>query len=91
MTTAGKDTDLWWAVTEDNLIVDVMRGENASRTLRHSGVVRLLRSAKHDKAIGQTGLVLPGPWEHRERLRVVAFVQSHKSRRVLSVGVAPVL
>jgi hypothetical protein len=89
-TTAGNDAELWWAVTEDNLVVDVMRGENASRTLRHSGVVRLLRSTRHDKAIGQTSLVLPGPWEHRERLRVVAFVQSSKTRRVLSVGVAQV-
>jgi hypothetical protein len=89
-TTAGNDAELWWAVTEDNIVVNVMRGENASRTLRHSGVVRLLRSVHHDKAIGQTGLVVPGPWEHPERLRVVAFVQSSKSRRVLSVGFAAV-
>lgn len=89
-TTVSNDAELWWAVAEDNLVVDVMRGENASRTLRHSGVVRLLRSTRHDKPVGQTGLVLPGPWEHRERLRAVAFVQSSKTRRVLSVGFAAV-
>jgi len=89
-TTASKDAELWWAVTEDNLVVDVMRGENASRTLRHSGVVRLLRSVKHDKATAQTSAMLPGAWQHRDRLRVVAFVQSSKSRRVLSMGFSPV-
>lgn len=89
-TTAGSDAELWWAVTEDDLVVNVMRGENASRTLRHSGVVRRLQSARHDKPIAQTGVVLAGPWEHRERLRVVAFVQSSKSRKVLSVGLAAV-
>lgn len=89
-TTAGSDAELWWAVTEDDLVVNVMRGENASRTLRHSGVVRRLQSARHDKPIARAGMVLPGPWEHRERLRVVAFVQSNKTRRVLSVGFAQV-
>ena len=87
---ADKDTELWWAVTEDDLVVKVMRGENASRTLRHSGVVRLLRSTKLDKAIARPAVVLPGPWERPDKLRVVAFVQSSKTRRVLSVGFAPV-
>ena len=36
------DSELLWAVTEDALTVDVTRGENANRTLRHSGVVRTL-------------------------------------------------
>ena len=39
------DAELWLAVTEDRLRVDVKRGENANRTMKHSGVVRVLRSA----------------------------------------------
>ena len=43
--TAEKDAELVFAVTEDHLVIDVLRGENAKRTLKHSGVVRWLKSA----------------------------------------------
>ena len=43
--TADKDAELWFALTEDHLVVDVKRGENANKTMKHSGVVRLLKSA----------------------------------------------
>ena len=43
--TAEKDAELVFAVTEDHLVIDVPRGENAKRTLKHSGVVRWLKSA----------------------------------------------
>ena len=83
------DADLLWAVTEDNLVVEVKRGENAKRTLRHTGVVRTLVSRKIDaaKTAANTGAVieLPSEWK-RENLRLVAFVQSTKTRRVLSVA-----
>lgn len=81
---SAHDGQLWWAITEDNLVVEVKRGENASRTLRHSGVVRRLLTNK------DAGIVVPGQAEwQRDNLRVVAFVQSNKTRRVLSVGFAP--
>ena len=79
------DAELWVAVTEDRLSVDVKRGENANRTMKHSGVVRVLRSAGNvSKAVPITVAADPG-WR-RENLRVVAFVQSRKDRQVLSVG-----
>lgn len=78
---------LLWAVTEDDLIVDVKRGENAQRTLRHSGVVRSLVSRKIDAGTTSERAVMPlhAGWKH-DKLRVVAFVQATKSGRVLSVG-----
>ncbi len=83
--------ELWWAVAEDDLVVDVKRGENASRTLHHSGVVRLLRSSAVEKGAGRTGIVLPFTSEaKREHLRVVAFAQSKKTRQVISIGWARV-
>ena len=87
---SASDAELWWAITEDNLVVDVKRGENASRTLRHSGVVRRLSAGKVTPGINAT-LTLPGAanWK-RENLRVVAFLQSKDTRRVLSVGFAQV-
>ncbi|MDO8677093.1 MAG: DUF1223 domain-containing protein [Acidobacteriota bacterium] len=89
---SASDAELWWAITEDNLVVDVKRGENASRTLRHSGVVRMLSSDKVFKPGLSGTLTIPGSsnWK-RENLRVVAFLQSKETRRVLSVGFAPVL
>lgn len=88
---SARDAELWWAITEDNLVVEVKRGENASRTLRHSGVVRRLSPDKAFKPGLSGTLTIAGAsnWK-RENLRVVAFLQSTKTRRVLSVGIAQV-
>jgi hypothetical protein len=87
---AGPDegAELLWAVTEDNLVVDVKRGENAKRTLRHSGVVRTLVARKIDRetASAASAVIPLQPEWKREHLRLVAFVQSTKTKRVLSVG-----
>lgn len=90
LTAGGADgAELLWAVTEDNLVVDVKRGENAKRTLRHAGVVRTLMSRKIDRAKSAESMSVTIPlrpdWK-RENLRVVAFVQSTTTKRVLSVG-----
>jgi hypothetical protein len=83
----AEGSDLWWALTEDNLVVEVKRGENASRTLRHSGVVRLLRSQEVVKPVKESAITLPLKMElPRHNLRVVAFMQSKKTRKVISVG-----
>ena len=85
---AEQDAELVFAVTEDHLVSDVPRGENAKRTLKHSGVVRWLKSAG---AIGSSpataNVKLAQDWR-RENLRVVAFVQSKKDRRIVAAGVA---
>lgn len=84
---ATEGADLLWAVTEDNLVVDVKRGENAKRMLRHAGVVRDLTSRKIAAASGtMTASIRLRPDWKRENLRLVAFVQSTKTKRVLSVG-----
>jgi hypothetical protein len=83
---AEKDGELWFALTEDHLVVDVKRGENANKALRHSGVVRILQSAGGtDVSSKKLSFKLSPDW-HRENLRVVAFVQSRKDRRILSVA-----
>ncbi len=83
----AEGSELWWALTEDGLVVDVKRGENASRTLRHSGVVRLLRSTDLGTPSAVASLTLPfTTGSPREHLRVVVFAQSKKTRRVVSIG-----
>ena len=84
--TAEKDADLVFAVTEDRLVIDVPRGENAKRTLKHSGVVRWLKSAGAVGSSPATATVKLAQEWHRENLRVVAFVQSRKDRRVVAAA-----
>lgn len=84
---AADGAELLWAVTEDNLAVDVKRGENAKRTLRHSGVVRALVARKIEPGQAVTSPIIPlKPDWNREHLRLIAFVQSTKTKRVLSIG-----
>jgi len=83
---AEKGAELFFALTEDHLAINVTRGENANRTLRHSAVVRVLQSAGSvDVSSNRVNFALAPDWK-RENLRVVAFVQSKKDRRVLGVG-----
>jgi len=88
---AVADAELVWAVTEDNLEVEVKRGENAHRTLHHSGVVRWFSMKKLGDSAMPASIDIPlrAEWK-RNRLRVVAFVQSARNRNVLSVGAVSV-
>ena len=85
---AIEGADLVWALTEDDLAVDVSRGENARRTLHHSGVVRVLSGKKIARGTAAPlTIVMRVPSGARPgNLRLVAFVQSPKSKRVVSVG-----
>ena len=85
---AAEGAELLWAVTEDDLAVDVARGENAKRTLRHSGVVRTLIASKIARGSPSplTVSTRVSADAKRANLRLIAFVQSTKTRRVLSVG-----
>jgi hypothetical protein len=82
------NAELWVAITEDGLVVDVRRGENANKTLKHSGVVRLLRGAGDATRATPVNITVDKTWR-RDRLRVVAFVQSRKNGKILSVGWSP--
>jgi hypothetical protein len=83
--------DVIVALIEDGLRSDVKRGENKGRTLTHAAVVREMTTAgevtdggtavRADMKIGQD-------WR-RERMKVVAFVQERKSRRILATASAP--
>jgi hypothetical protein len=66
------------ALVEDGLVVDVKRGENAGRTLRHEGVVRAL-------ATGPT-VELPLAGVAAGRARVVVWLQDPASRAILGAA-----
>jgi len=77
--------ELWFVVAEDHLAIDVKRGENANRTLKHSGVVRVLKSAGDASKAAAADIKIDPSWK-KANLHAVAFVQSRKDRRIVSVG-----
>jgi hypothetical protein len=81
--------DLVLAVTEGGLRVEVKRGENAGKTLTHDGVARSLAVIAEVPRAGGTfdGVAGVAAALRRENVRIVAFVQERRSRRVLGVGV----
>lgn len=87
---ARERADLLLAVTEDKLLSVPSRGENAGHGWGHSSVSRgitLLGEVKPGAAeFSAAASVKFRPEWRRENLRVIAFVQERRSRRVLGVG-----
>ncbi len=74
---AGTSGEVMLAYTEDNLASKVRAGENKGRELRHSAVVRALRSLGHLRNGSfetSVPLKLKSDWK-RNDVRVVVFVQ----------------
>ncbi len=87
---ASEPADVFLALTEDRISTDVPRGENAGRHLVHSAVMRLGVRAGEVKppatAFSGSATLSTQPGWQRANLRVVAFVQERRSRRILGVG-----
>jgi hypothetical protein len=86
----AEPADAFLAVTEDRISNAVSRGENAGRQLTHSSLTRSSRALGEIKPgaasfSASTSLAIPADWR-RENLRVVAYVQERKSRRILGVS-----
>jgi hypothetical protein len=80
-------SEVWVAVTEDGLSTDVKGGENAGRRIVHGAIVRTLQriGSPDGRSAAETDVRISKDWT-RERLRIVAFVQERKSRRVLGAA-----
>ena len=82
-----RDATVYLAVTENELMSNVSRGENSGRLLRHAAVVRSFgvigRFDSHGAPTGQivSTLRVPREWR-RENLRAVVFVQDRESFRI---------
>ncbi len=87
-----QDSNVYLAVTENELVSNVARGENAGRLLRHAAVVRSFGViGRIDPQGGNAGQILstlrfPRDWR-RENLRAVVFVQERDSFRIKAAGV----
>ncbi|MGO8993516.1 MAG: DUF1223 domain-containing protein [Polyangiaceae bacterium] len=87
---AGTDDvpEIWLAVTESGLATDVPAGENAGRRLVHAPVVRRLERLGRVAGSafrGDTTLAVEPSWKPGA-LRVVAFVQLARSRRIVGAA-----
>jgi hypothetical protein len=86
---ADGTADLIVAVTEDGLRTEVKSGENRGRTLTHAAVVRKMvtvASVGASEQSARTTIDIGQDWR-RERVKIVAFVQQRRSRRVLATAV----
>ncbi len=86
---ATKGAEVFLAISEDRLAVDVPRGENAGRRLEHTAVVRDLRRIGRVDGTGRfEGSPVPArdaAWK-AGTLHAVVFVQERESRRVLGAA-----
>jgi hypothetical protein len=87
---AGSDDapEVWLAITESGLATDVKAGENSGRRLVHAPVVRRLRSLGRVSGAPfhvDTTFDADPAWNARA-LRVVAFVQLARSKRIVGAA-----
>jgi hypothetical protein len=83
--------DVWLAITEDNLVSDVTRGENARKRLPHMAVVRTfdrIGSAERTRGLSATRQVSVDKGWRRDALKAIVVVQDSKTRRVIGAAVA---
>lgn len=89
---SGDVPELFVALTESGLVSNVARGENAGRVLRHTAVVRQLRSLgeinKTASSSRTAKLSVEKDWK-KGAIQVVAFVQEKRSRRILGAVARP--
>jgi hypothetical protein len=88
----AEDAEIFLALTQDGLESQVRRGENRGRLLRHSAVVRSLRSlgtlrVREEFWTGTAHLLLPGEAEPGP-IRIVVFVQEEESRGIVGAASA---
>ena len=84
----SEGAEVWLAITESGLSTDVAQGENAGRHLAHAPIVRALRKlgvARGGAFHLETAIEADPSWAPRA-LRVVAFVQQMRSRRIVGAG-----
>jgi hypothetical protein len=90
--TLRESADVLVAITEDNLVTEVPRGENGGRTLRHSAVVRSLISvgtlSPLERTWSTSASVPVAPEWNVANLRIISFLQERASRRIVGAGAA---
>lgn len=77
--------DVYAAVADDTDSSQVLRGENAGRTLMHVAVARSLIKLPKPNGVGKTTLMVPLPGTAMQSQHLVLFVQAAEQGSVLAV------
>lgn len=85
---AREPLDVVVALVEDGVSSSVTRGENTGRTLHHDAVVRSLRTIPFVPSGARAPIPVDAGWR-RDHLRIVAFLQGRRTRRVWGAAAAP--
>ena len=88
---SGEPLSVMLAITENGLETAVGRGENSGCHIKHTGVVRQLRTIgrikqKNPGRFSTVAKVKHDPGWNRENLRAVVFVQGERSGQIAGVG-----
>ena len=88
-----KEAELWVAITEKDLHIDVQSGENSGERLQHAAVVRTIRKldsfqgpAEHS---ARANFNLDSSWQ-RNNLAAVAFAVDKNSRKIIGATISPI-
>lgn len=87
----GGSAEVVLAVTEDDLVSEVRRGENQGRRLAHSAVVRrmtVIGRVKGAAPFAARSVVSIGAGWKPDRLRVIVFAQDPRTRAILGAASA---
>ncbi len=88
---AADASNVWFAITEDNLSTQVGAGENGGHTLHHAAVVREFRQLGqlHEGGFAANVPVkLQSEWK-RADLRAIVFVQENQTGRIQGAASVP--
>ena len=85
-----ENVEIFLAITEDNLVSKVSRGENSGKNLAHRSVVRDINAATtltpdQDSFNGQIPVRLQSDWKRKD-LHLVVFAQETTSRKILGAA-----
>jgi len=86
--------DVMLAITERNLVSNVLKGENAGRKLPHTAVVRSLvavgKTRRGEPFKADVSISLERSWKPAD-VQAVVFLQDRSTRKVLGAGEAPLV
>ncbi len=85
LSASARNTTVNFALTEDGLSQQVLRGENRGKLLKHNNVVRAFKTLTAPKKSGEVFLRLPDNGDVT-KMKVVAYIQQIEDLKIIGAG-----